>query len=863
MGETTTLSVHRCRFIDFNPSSITALAFPPLPLPSIKGKRKATTADRVPKFGPLIVGHANGNIEIYEWTGSTDTVEAPQAWVVRKTLSGLNPSKVDSLALTLKHSDVLHEDDVPSLSDLRLFSSGGGSELTEWDVVHGTIRRSLPSQGGSIWSIATNPTSTILALGCEDGSIQLLSLEFDTLQHLSRLDRSKSRILSLAWGPPLLRGSGERASNHLEEVDSSSEDEDEWQDSWIVAGCSDSSLRKWDVSSGRILDRMKTDKIRGERTLVWAVGVVGDGTIISGDSLGMVKFWDSRTCTQLQSFEAHGADVLCLVVGPDGTSVYASGIDQKVTQFSLLESSSSKGNSTLSSSTKWVRTASKRMHSHDVRGLSIWPPYTPLPSRHRRSFPTDVVPLLVSGGLDMSIVVTPAALPRNSTVRLTNPLATSVSATFEDAYHRRIAYSSGAHGTVGLHLAKHARLVLSAGDTDLAVWRLPERLLVEEDPLLALSGEGLGWKKVLEMSLRVQTNIVASAISDDGCWLAVSDAFETKLFWLQVDSSVGDLNPKRVRDLQSLLREHLPDTLSSCGASALTFSPDSSKLIIATTTAFVLVLDLVSDSTSARVLRRFDQHRHRSTMAEGRVLTGRRNNEDHEADAQGTEEWLTPSLANAEPMSATITRMAISPDGQWLATTDDHLRTHIFNLDSVQHHSSLPTFPQPAHALAFAPNSPSLLILGFANNSLELYDVEARQFPPVRFTHLHDAILGVTLAPADPEKNVDKESSIGQESVLALFWGATWLCKVQFAAPVGWGGFEKKRRRRRSGGADRGTASVRDRDAIDNFKLVTQYRQILLADFISPGELVVVERPLTDVLLNLPPAYYRPKYGAS
>jgi U3 small nucleolar RNA-associated protein 4 len=315
----------------------------------------------------------------------------------------------------------------------------------------------------------------------------------------------------------------------------------------------------------------------------------------------------------------------------------------------------------------------------------------------------------------------------------------------------------------------------------------------------------------------------------------------------------------------------------------LTFSPDSSKLIIATTTAFVLVLDLVSDSTSARVLRRFDQHRHRNTMAEGRVLTGRRNGEDH-AVAASESEWdieehetdnrgmANPQVTNAEPMPATITRMAISPDGQWLATADDHQRTHIFNLDSVQHHSSLPSFPQPAHALAFAPNLPSLLLLGFANNTLELYDVEARQFPswsralcsalPKRFTHLHDAILGVTLAPADPEKHVDKESSIGQD-VLALFWGATWLCKVQFAAPVGWGGFEKKRRRRRSGGADRSTASVRDRDAIDNFKLVTQYRQILLADFISPGELVVVERPLTDVLLNLPPAYYRPKYGVS
>lgn len=72
-----------------------------------------------------------------------------------------------------------------------------------------------------------------------------------------------------------MRGSGERASNIREGSDSSSEDEDEWQDSWVVAGCSDSSLRKWDVSSGRILDRMRTDKIRGERTLVWAVGVVG------------------------------------------------------------------------------------------------------------------------------------------------------------------------------------------------------------------------------------------------------------------------------------------------------------------------------------------------------------------------------------------------------------------------------------------------------------------------------------------------------------------------------------------------------------------------------------------------------------
>jgi U3 small nucleolar RNA-associated protein 4 len=352
-----------------------------------------------------------------------------------------------------------------------------------------------------------------------------------------------------------------------------------------------------------------------------------------------------------------------------------------------------------------------------------------------------------------------------------------------------------------------------------------------------------------------------------------------------VQSFADDLKPKRVRNFQKMLQEQLPDNTPGRGASALIFSPDSSKLIVATSTAFVFVFDLLFGSTSARVLRRFDQHRNRNSTIEGRFLAGRRSDTDHEGDASepdsdidgpddadGMEDDVQP-LHSALSTSATITRIAISPDGQWLATTDDHRRTHIFNLDAVQYHTSLPSFPQPTHALAFAPNAPSLLILGFANNTLELYDVEARQFPPwsralcsalpKRFTHLHDAILGVTLEPpaaATAAPDCSNNTS-GSNSVLALFWGATWLCKVQFDAPVGWGGFEKKRRRRRSEGADHGTE--RDRGAAHNFKLITQYRQILLADFLAHGELVVVERPLTDVLANLPPAYYRPKYGAS
>lgn len=106
----------------------------------------------------------------------------------------------------------------------------------------------------------------------------MLSLAADTLQHHRRFDRIKSRILSIAWGPPSPRPPKHRMANKTDNGTDSDEDsdddEDEWTDTWLVTGGSDSSLRKWDVATGRSTDRMGTDKMKGERTLVWTVGVL-------------------------------------------------------------------------------------------------------------------------------------------------------------------------------------------------------------------------------------------------------------------------------------------------------------------------------------------------------------------------------------------------------------------------------------------------------------------------------------------------------------------------------------------------------------------------------------------------------------
>ncbi|TFK41379.1 WD40-repeat-containing domain protein [Crucibulum laeve] len=861
---TTTLSVHRCRFVDYAPSAVTTLAFPPLPLPSVKGKKKTTPGKQPLRFGTLAVGHANGNIDLCEWAGGEHEVQCPQAWVKRKTLSGPYPSKVDSLAFVIRYPDDLGPDDVPTCADLRLFSSGGGSELLEWDLERSCIRRTISSQGGSIWCIAANFSSTSLALGCEDGTVRILSIENDTLTHSRRFDRVKCRMLSIAWGPPVPRTQQaklkSKPTQDSDESNDEDDEEDEWSDSWLVTGGSDSSLRKWDVTSGRVIDKMSTDKMRGERTLVWAVGVLGDGTIVSGDSLGMVKFWDSRTCTQLQSFQAHGADVLCLTISPEGKAVYTSGVDQKTTQFSRVKTSNSPA-------TKWAQTASRRMHSHDVRSLAIWPPYTPLPHAFQRIFSVDVAPVLASGGLDMSVVVSPAALPGSTVVKIINPLDTSTESTFEDAYHRRLAYTTGG----AMKVARSARMVCLMREAGVTVWRIKSRpeepeegekvYGLDAEPEEAYTG---GWEKVLEMDLNVSTNLVACEISANGEWLVVSDLYETKLFSLHTDVK-DQLHLKRIKDFTSILAAHIPSTSSppSTGALAFQFTPDSSKLVMSTSlSSYVLVIDLTGEKP--RVLRRFDHHRLRDSSH--RAVKGIRKSikdvemvdGDAETDAEEKgEDGSDFEEEDSSPLIVNIHQLAISPDGQWLASSDERCRTHVFNLDSISHHSILPSFARPVQAIGFEPTNPSILVLAFPNNTVQIYDIESRQFPawgkefsdslPKRFTLAHDPLLGMTFDPSIAVAEPGKPNSR-----YVLFYGTTWMFKVAFETHARLLG---KKRRREAGGEE-------ERPWRD-YKMVTHYRPILYVDFLDKGELVVVERPLVDVLATLPPAYFKHKYGAS
>lgn len=177
-----------------------------------------------------------------------------------------------------------------------------------------------------------------------------------------------------------------------------------------------------------------------------------------------------------------------------------------------------------------------------------------------------------------------------------------------------------------------------------------------------------------------------------------------------------------------------------------------------------------------------------------------------------------------------------------------------------QHHCTLPSFEHHIAAMAFDPGVPQQLTIAFSNNTFQIFDVEARRFPEwaqtlskdasSRLTGQQDSVLGVAFDPAAPT-----ERSL-------LLWGSTWICKIHLEGSTG---RPSQKRRRQSTGTGVGQQQRRGADEDEsnsNFRVVSKYRQVVAVDFLSPGELVVVERPLADILHTLPPAYFKPKYGS-
>lgn len=511
------MDVHRCRFVPYKPSAINAIAF------SHPKTRSALQAS----LARLAIGRANGDIEI--WNPSNGS------WNQELVIPGGKDRSVDGLVWVNEPDQDLGDGRVAA-DKLRLFSIGYTSTVTEWDLEKGVPKRHASDQHGDIWCMAAQPPgtdkasfgqdaqdSTKLIAGTIDGELVMYSIEDDDLRFQRVLLRSptrKAQMVSITFQSRKV----------------------------AIVGCSDSTIRAYDITKGHMLRRMTlgSDLVGGSKDIiVWSVKCLPGGNIVSGDSTGQVCIWDGKTYTQTQRMQSHKQDVLSLATNSDGTSILSGGMDRRTI---LYKQNTGAGN-------RWSKVWGRRYHEHDVKSMA--------------SFESGRISVVVSGGPDANPVVIPLKEMGRENHRIMSSLPQQPP----------------------VLSAARARFVVSWWEREVHIWALRKSATA----MFEAGGEDVDVnqnRKLLKtIVVKGDSNITSATINQDGTLLVVSTSASVKAFKLQHQDPI---KPSDVK-LSSI---QVPQKLTGIGASKVELSPNGQWLCAVQEGSRVLLakVDTLKDS---------------------------------------------------------------------------------------------------------------------------------------------------------------------------------------------------------------------------------------------------------------------------
>ncbi|KAF4468108.1 hypothetical protein FALBO_5017 [Fusarium albosuccineum] len=513
------MDIHRCRFVPYKPSAINAIAF------SHPKTRSALQAS----LSRLAIGRANGDIEI--WNPSNGS------WNQELVIPGGKDRSVDGLVWVNEPDQDLGDGRVV-VGKSRLFSIGYTSTVTEWDLEKGKPKRHASGQHGDIWCMAAQPSatdkaglgvdaqdSTKLVAGTIDGELVMYSIEDDDLRFQRVLLRSptkKAQMVSITF-----------QSRRV-----------------AIVGCSDSTIRAYDIAKGHMLRRMTlgSDLVGGSKDIiVWSVKCLPGGNIVSGDSTGQVCIWDGKTYTQTQRIQSHKQDVLSLTTSADGSAILSGGMDRRTI---LYKQNTGAGQ-------RWSKVWGRRYHDHDVKAMA--------------SFESGHISVVVSGGPDANPVVVPLKEMGRENHRIMSSLPQQAP----------------------LLSAPKARFVVSWWEREVHVWILRQ----SATDMFNAGGDDVDInqnRKLLKtIVVKGESNITSASINYEGTLLAVSTATEVKAFRLDHQ------DPVKPADIK-LSSVELPQKLTSIGATKVQLSPDTQWLCAVQEGSRVLVakIDPLDPNTS-------------------------------------------------------------------------------------------------------------------------------------------------------------------------------------------------------------------------------------------------------------------------
>lgn len=165
----------------------------------------------------LAVGREDGDIEL--------TVPS-EGYRVESRVPGQKGKGLRSLVWLEGEHATGDNNDGPQQEPARLFGCGLDGTVFEVDLVRLRYQNVRDAYGGAAWCMRASSTLSLLAVGCEDGSVRLFTVEGGGVEYKRTFPSTGSRVLSVAWGA---------------------------RDEMIFVGCADSLIHCFDVSSGQSL----------------------------------------------------------------------------------------------------------------------------------------------------------------------------------------------------------------------------------------------------------------------------------------------------------------------------------------------------------------------------------------------------------------------------------------------------------------------------------------------------------------------------------------------------------------------------------------------------------------------------------
>lgn len=218
----------------------------------------------------------------------------------------------------------------------RLFSVDLNGNLIEWDLITLRSRLTVAPTGNALWCLDVNEANTELAVGSEEGHINIMSIENGELSYKSLFNKQTGRVLCCKFDT-----SGKR----------------------LITGTF-GIVRIWDVAKGNTLHSLTlTDR----SAVIHSLLVLRDNTIIAGDSLGYVTMWNGDNATQLESSKVLNRNVFALAINERQDRLVCSG--QNPPLIRVLSKTLIKREETTYEC--WIKYLQREAHQHYVKTLVV------------------------------------------------------------------------------------------------------------------------------------------------------------------------------------------------------------------------------------------------------------------------------------------------------------------------------------------------------------------------------------------------------------------------------------------------------------------------------------------------------------